>query len=633
MPAHNLQFNQLTHRLKPHFNLLLTGSLVAILSACSGPGTKPAEQTSERPPTEESAQARALTPDDLLALAEGSSAEQAQIYRFKAAEILAQENKTEAALRLLGKIQAEHLPSDLQKHYVFLSARLSLNSDEATQALLTLNNTGDLIYDRLTPTEQLQLTRYRAQAYSMLGYHLEAAREYLILSQQQIGDNQQQAHEALWQNVLNISPEDLRQLLTEEINTEMRGWFDLARVRKEAAANLDQFAIELSRWESQWHDHPAALTLPKDMALLDEISRNPVQHIAVFLPQSGKLARAGNAIRDGLMATSLNAKSLGANSPKLSFYDSNSLSLSEMYSQAIEAGAEVAIGPLDKNKVSALQQRGSLPLPTLALNYGTQNNSQNKQLFQFAISPEDEASQAAQTAWQDGNKLALTLTPGSNWGNRALSAFERQWQQQGGRIADSTHYTSKSNLAISIKEMLEIDKSEARLKRIRSLLGTNLEFEPRRRQDVDMLFMVATPAIARQVKPALAFYYASKLPVYATSHLYNGKINQTRDIDLNGINFCDIPWFLEEQSGLKYVIDKSWPIDTDRYGRLYAMGVDSLQLAGRLLMLDAIPGSQVYGATGALSLRKDRTINRQLQWATFIEGQPVLRHRINAPSS
>ncbi len=631
MPGHNLPLNPLARRFKPHFNLLLTGSLVAILSACGT--TAPKQTTEETPRQQTSTAARSISADELLALAESSSFEQAQIYRFKAAEILAQESKTEAALRLLGRIQADRLPVELQKRFVFLSSRLSLEAGESWQALLTLNNTGVLIYDRLSPAEQLILTQYRAQAYSMQGNYELSAREYLTLSQQQIGKNQQQAHEGLWQNTLNISLDDLRLLLADETNIEMRGWLDLARMRKEAASNLDQFALELSRWQSQWYDHPAALSLPKDMAFLDEISRNPVQHIAVFLPQSGNLSRAGNAIREGLMAASLDARAQGAKTAQLSFYDSNSMSLDEMYRQAQAAGAEVVVGPLTKNKVSTLQQRSRLPLPTLALNYGTQSRNNNKQLFQFAISPEDEANQAAKTAWQDGHKSALTLTAGSNWGGRALNAFDKQWQQQGGKVAGSTRYSSESNLAISIKEMLEVDKSEARLKRIRTLLGTNLEFEPRRRKDVDMLFMAATPAIARQVKPALAFYYASDLPVYATSHLYNGKINQTRDIDLNGINFCDIPWFLEESSGLKFTIDKSWPIDTERYGRLYAMGVDALQLAGRLLMLEAIPGSKVYGATGALSLRQDRSIERQLQWAIFIEGQPVLRHHLSTPSS
>lgn len=631
MLGHNLPLNLLTRRLKPHFSLLLTGSLVAILSACGT--TTPKQTTEETQQQQTSTAARSISADELLTLAENSSFEQAQIYRFKAAEILAQESKTEAALRLLGRIQADRLPVELQKRFVFLSSRLSLEAGKSWQALLTLNNTGVLIYDRLSPAEQLILTQYRAQAYSMQGNYELSAREYLTLSQQQIGKNQQQAHEGLWQNILNISLDDLRLLLADETNIEMRGWLDLARMRKEAASNLDQFALELSRWQSQWYDHPAALSLPKDMAFLDKISRNPVQHIAVFLPQSGSLSRAGNAIREGLMAASLDAKAQGAKTAQLSFYDSNNMSLDEMYREAQAAGAEVVVGPLTKNKVSTLQQKSHLPLPTLALNYGTQNSNNNKQLFQFAISPEDEANQAAKIAWQDGHKSALTLTSGSSWGGRALNAFDNQWQQQGGKVAGSTRYSSESNLAVSIKEMLEVDKSEARLKRIRTLLGTNLEFEPRRRKDVDMLFMAATPEIARQVKPALAFYYASDLPVYATSHLYNGKTNQTRDIDLNGINFCDIPWFLEESSGLKFTIDKSWPIDTERYGRLYAMGVDALQLAGRLLMLEAIPGSKVYGATGALSLGEDRSIERQLQWAIFIEGQPVLRHHLSTPSS
>lgn len=632
MPANNLQFTNLSHRLKQQLNLLLTGSIIVLLSACSGPATKP-EQSTKTEPQEKSQPVRALTYDELLALAEQSSTEQAQVYRFKAAEILAQEGKAEAALRLLAKIHAYNLPLEQQKRFVFLTSKLSLNSGEGWQALIALNNTGNLIYDRLSPSEQLQLTQYRAQAYSKLGYYEASAREYLQLSQQQIGENQQRAHEALWVNILNITLDDIRLLLEEEVNNEMRGWFDLARVRKEAAINLDQFTLELNRWLDQWHDHPAALSLPRDMAFLDDISRNPIQHIAIFLPQSGKLSRAGNAIRDGLMAATLNAKTLNAVTPKISFFDSNKLSLNQLYQAAKAVGAEVAVGPLAKNKVTQLQQRSQLPLPTLALNYGTQGHSNNKDLFQYAISPEDEASQAAITAWQDGKKLALTLTPSSSWGSRALTAFKSDWKKQGGSIASSTSYNSKTNLGLSIKEMLEIDKSEQRWKKIRQLMGKKVEFEARRRQDIDMLFMVATSGTARQVKPALAFYYAGDLPVYATSHLYNGKTNPERDQDLNGINFCDIPWFLESQAGLKLSIDKAWPIETDRYGRLFAMGTDALQLAGRLRMLEAISGSKVYGATGALSLRNNRTIQRQLQWATFVEGLPVMRHHLNTPKS
>ncbi|WP_086480668.1 penicillin-binding protein activator [Oceanospirillum sanctuarii] len=605
--------------------------VIAMLAACGGSSTQKPQPDSTPEITEK--QEVKLTAEDLLLLAQQSSFDQAQVYQLRAAEILAQEGKPDAALRLLAKIHAYRLPFSLQKRFVFLSAELSLGTGEGWQALIALNNTGNLIYDRLSPTEQMSLTAYRAHAYGILGYHEASAREYLLLARQQTGQPAQQAYEQLWQALLNITLNDIRSLMDSEKDDELRGWLDLARVRKEAANNLDQFNAELSRWLRHWSDHPGALALPRDMAFLVEISRNPVQHIAVFLPQSGPLARAGNAIRDGIVAAAVDARAQSAATPKLSFYDSNTMSLDELYRAAMAAGAEVAIGPLSKNKVTELQERGALALPTLALNYGTNAETENNQLFQYAISAEDEASQAAKTAWQDGKKRALTLTPASDWGGRALTAFETTWSEQGGTVAETAMYSGKTNLGLSIEKMLEVDKSERRWRRMSQILDQKIEFEPRRRQDIDMMFLVATPATARQVKPALAFYYAADLPVYATSHLYNGKASPSRDQDLNGINFCDIPWFLENDSSLKRQIDKAWPDETNRYGRLFAMGTDALQLAGRLRMLQALPDSKVYGATGALSMQGNQTIQRQLEWATFVRGRPVMRQYLVSPAA
>jgi len=629
MPASNQRQYNKRHNLQRTLSRWIAIPTIALLAACSGPSEKP-DQGSE---SSFISQPVSLSAEDLLLLAQQSSFDQAQVYRLRAAEILAQDGDVDAALRLLANIHAYRLPFSLQKRFVFLSAELSLGSGEGWQALVALNNTGNLIYDRLTPDEQMTLASYRAHAYSILGYHEASAREYLALARQQTGLPAQQSYNQLWQALLNITLDDIRTLMETEVDQELQGWLDLARVRKEAANNLDQFADELNRWQQYWHGHPAALSLPKDMAFLVDISRNPIKHIAVFLPQSGALSKAGNAIRDGIIAASINATTQGASTPKLSFFDSNSLSLDALYRSAIAADAEVVIGPLSKSKVTELQARSSLPLRTLALNYGTRLSTENTDLFQYAISAEDEASQAAKMAWQDGKKRALTLTPSSDWGGRALSAFEKTWQEQGGSIAEIGMYSSETNLGLSVEKMLEVDKSEKRWRRISQLLDQKVEFEPRRRQDIDMMFLVATPATARQVKPVLAFYYASNLPVYATSHLYNGKESTSRDQDLNGIHFCDIPWFLENSSGLKRQIEEAWPDETNRYGRLFAMGTDALQLAGRLRMLEALPDSKVFGATGALSLKKDLSIQRQLQWATFVRGRPVMRQYIESPTS
>lgn len=140
-------------------------------------------------------------------------------------------------------------------------------------------------------------------------------------------------------------------------------------------------------------------------------------------------------------------------------------------------------------------------------------------------------------------------------------------------------------------------------------------------QDIDFVFLAATPQQARQIKPTLAFQYAGDLPVYATSHLYTGTNNPTQDQDLNGIRFCETPWLLNPSDPTRQQVAAQWPQANGSMGRLYAMGVDAYRLAPRLPELKAVPSLQIDGLTGTLSLNPTQRIERQLQWAEFRNGQ------------
>ena len=61
-------------------------------------------------------------------------------------------------------------------------------------------------------------------------------------------------------------------------------------------------------------------------------------------------------------------------------------------------------------------------------------------LFQFGLSPEDEAKQIAQRAWFDGHNKAAMIYPEGNWGKRVAAAFKQHWEQLGGRVASEQHY-------------------------------------------------------------------------------------------------------------------------------------------------------------------------------------------------
>ncbi|MDX1399170.1 MAG: hypothetical protein R3204_11640, partial [Oceanospirillum sp.] len=147
MPASEQRYRNANPTTPLKLHRWLAIPVITLLAACGGgPSQQPQPEPVITTPTEQ--QELKLSAEDLLLLAQQSSFDQAQVYQLRAAEILAQEGKPDAALRLLAKIHAYRLPFSLQKRFVFLSAELSLGTGEGWQALIALNNTGNLIYDR-----------------------------------------------------------------------------------------------------------------------------------------------------------------------------------------------------------------------------------------------------------------------------------------------------------------------------------------------------------------------------------------------------------------------------------------------------------------------------------------------------
>ena len=134
-----------------------------------------------------------------------------------------------------------------------------------------------------------------------------------------------------------------------------------------------------------------------------------------------------------------------------------------LYQQAVAEGAQQIIGPLTKESVAALAGMGSFQIPVLALNTLDNETSSPAQFYQFSLSPEDEASQVAERAWQDGQRRALALVPEGAWGDRLLQAFTQQWQILGGTLLEVQRYSSdQRSYSNDVRHLLNIDASEKR---------------------------------------------------------------------------------------------------------------------------------------------------------------------------
>ena len=172
---------------------------------------------------------------------------------------------------------------------------------------------------------------------------------------------------------------------------------------------------------------------------------------------------------------------------------------------------------------------------------------------------------------------------------------------------------------------MHIDRSEIRQQRLSQLIHQDTRFVPRRREDVDFIFLVAFPQTARQINPLLKYYYAGEIPIYAPSIIYSGSPDSIQDSDLNGITFSEIPWVLANTKTGKSASKQNVEGDStaqNPYIRLYALGYDAYQLTYNLNQFMLFPELAIEGKTGLLDLNEQQLLTRKLAWAQFKNGIP-----------
>src|SRR5205807_554284 len=165
------------------------------------------------------------------------------------------------------------------------------------------------------------------------------------------------------------------------------------------------------------------------------------------------------------------------------------------------------------------------------------------QFYQYALSPEDEARLAARRILDDHHRRGVALVPAGDWGERVLAAFKQELQAGGGELLGTAVIdASRTDYTGSITDVLRISDSTARYRRLESALGTKLQFEPRRRADIEFIFAAAQPNTERLLRPQLRFHYAGDIPTYATSDAFEPDVRANEELD--GLMFPDMPWML-----------------------------------------------------------------------------------------
>lgn len=313
-----------------------------------------------------------------------------------------------------------------------------------------------------------------------------------------------------------------------------------------------------------------------------------IPHIALLLPLNSKtFGRHAAALRDGFQAA---AKTQGRMLLPVREYavSAEVANVLEGYRTAAAAGAQVIVGPLTRDAVTALAFGEPVPVPTLALNVPDEVGRIPGNLYLLSLQVEAEARQAARLAYRDGRRNAITISGSGPVQRRMQAAFASEFFRLGGIVTTDATYAPNPE----------------RLKSIARSSST-----------ADMYFLALAYAEARIARP-----YLGATPVYATSSVHAGDQGPLAGFDLAGVNFVDMPWLLEPNHAAVMIYPRPRLGSTMDLERLYALGVDAWRVAQ--LLLTGARDIRLDGVTGQLTLGADGHIERELVAGRYINGRP-----------
>lgn len=324
----------------------------------------------------------------------------------------------------------------------------------------------------------------------------------------------------------------------------------------------------------------------------------------------------------------------GANpSAELKIYDTTAQPLDQVLAQVQKDGASIVVGPLLKNDVETLI-KSNTTLNVLALNQP--ENVQNRaNICYFALSPEDEARDAARHIHEQGKQAPLLLIPRSALGDRVANAFADEWQKIGGGVVLQQKFGSASELRAGVNGgagiALNGSPVSASLPQQQSVTigGLTIPAPPTDAQisgggKVDAAYIVATPEEIAFIKPMIAMRNGSQsgATLYASSRSAQGTAGPDFRLEMDGLQYSEIPMLAGSNPPLMQQALSSVRNDYS-LARLYAMGVDAWALANHFTQMRQVPGFELNGNTGDLTATQDCVINRKLSWLKYQQGQIV----------
>jgi len=469
----------------------------------------------------------------------------------------------------------------------------------------------------LVDSQYLRFHMLRAELLTQTDQSFKAARERTALDQFLKAEQKSANWQNLWHDLSRYNNNQLQSAKLTEDETVLRGWVQLSILKNTYSQRPAKLKSTVEEWLSKHSYHPANQYLPAELAAIMALEITQLNNVALLLPLSGRYENSGKAVRDGFINAMLDDTGRDAET-ELAIYDTEAESISTIISKLEQAGVEMVIGPLRKEKITEFQHGNNTNITLLALNEPEQLNMTQSNACYFSLSPEQEAEQAAQHLFARGHQYPMVLAPGNSFGERVSNAFIEQWQQLTGKSPAIRSFSSRKQIQQQIASVFGLTESQSRINQMQQLLGLELKAQPRSRRDTDAVYLVANKNELTLLKPFIEVAINPDMvppKLYASSRSYP---DSTSDMnELRGIEFSDIPLLIDANHNFMERYNELWPNQKNTDIRLHAFGMDAYKMIAELPQMRVVEHYTTQGKTGQLSIDDQCVIQRQISWAIF----------------
>lgn len=491
----------------------------------------------------------------------------------------------------------------------------------ASRALLEFLDSPSLAIEQAT--RLTTINDYEANSLAILQAYLytwnldcENAIKFLAVVPTQLDEESEDRARRLWRIIRGTCAYQHLDFhkLSESSNEDH--WWSLATMLLNSHTPLELHQ-NYREWRANNPEHLAASFAPTIVAGMQP----RIDQIALLLPQTGPLASAARTIRDGFLSTHLYSNHTG--DVNIEVYDSSSEEIKSLIARIIADGADLIVGPLDKELVATILAEPNYDIPVLALNRAILDNLSHPNIMQLGLVVEDDAVEVVRYLNSINRRRIVLIMGAEYWSIRSGLAF-KEAAQNSLDLLDEIQLADMSQVANVVADVLQVTQSTGRHEKISRIVGRgSIEFVTRRREDIDAIVTFVESDEFASLAATLHYYFGGDIPILATETSFRG-LERTSTYS-EGTLFTAMPVTLHDYSFVEQ-LKVTYP-DVEQHLALYAFGADAYRAS--MWSYDLSRGHPITGYTGILQRDSRGVIHRQPIWGIIKDRKISSLHNLS----